>query len=71
MVLHSRGTRALPELSSLDYFFGVVVAFAAAETGAAAAAASIPKVQCASTFLPSDFALRITVHEVPRNFCVT
>lgn len=60
-------TGVLPgrELPSSPYFFGV----AAGET--AAAPSSIPKVQCASIFLPSDFALMMTVHVLSRNFCVT
>src|SRR5882724_1801917 len=46
------------------YFFGVGAA-------APAAPSSIPNVQCASTFFPSDFAVRITVQLVSRSFCVT
>jgi hypothetical protein len=49
------------------YFFGVEAAGAAAP----AAPSSIPNVQCASTFLPSDFAVRITVQLLSRSFWVT
>src|SRR5438445_4791302 len=67
----ARETRGLPRTSLRVYFFGVGAGFAGAGAGAPAAAASTPNVQCASTFLPSDFALTITVHELSRNFCVT
>src|SRR5216684_9428071 len=50
------------------FFFGVGVADGAE---AAAPDSSIPNVQCASIFLPSDFALRMTVHVLSRSFCVT
>ena len=56
----------LAELRKQNYFFGVTA-------GAAAGAppSSIPNVQCVSTFLSPDFALRITVQLLSRNFCVT
>jgi hypothetical protein len=38
---------------------------------AAAAPSWIPKVQCASTFFPCDFALTITLHDFSCNFWVT
>jgi hypothetical protein len=50
-----------------DYFLGV----ATGEVAAPAAPSSIPKVQCASTFFPWDFALIITLHDFSCNFCVT
>src|SRR5262249_42248893 len=57
---HPRRTR------SQNYLFGIGV-----PAGGAAAASSIPKVQCASTFLPADFALTNTLHDLSRSFCVT
>jgi hypothetical protein len=50
-----------------DYFF----AAAGGELAAVAAPSSIPKVQWVSTFLPADFALTITVHDLSRSFCGT
>ena len=58
-----------------SYRFGVATGFGAATAfGAVAppvAPSSIPNVQCASTFFPSDFALTITVQDLSRSFCVT
>ena len=50
-----------------DYFLGVAMG----EVAAPAAPSSIPKVQCASTFFPWDFALIITLHDFSCSFCVT
>src|SRR5256885_16299350 len=46
------------------YFFGV----AAGVAEAAAPDSSIPNVQCASIFLSPDFAVKITVQFLSRNF---
>jgi hypothetical protein len=48
------------------YFFGV----GEADGAAGEPASSTAKVQCVSTFLPSDFASTITLH-LSRNFFVT
>ena len=47
------------------YFFGV------GDVAGPAPCSSIPNVQWVSTFLPSDFALTITVQVLSRSFCVT
>jgi hypothetical protein len=60
----ARAPRICPRLLH-PYFFGGV------EVAGAAPPSSTPNVQCVSIFLPSDFALRITVHDLSRSFWVT
>src|SRR5437879_5756102 len=60
---NTRDTCATRKYHRSRYFFGVADA-------AAAPASSTAKVQCASTFLPPDFASTITLH-LSRNFFVT
>jgi len=64
---HARRVR-YPEnsLQHAFYFFGV----GEADGAAGEPASSTAKVQCVSTFLPSDFASTITLH-LSRNFFVT
>src|SRR6266576_2242805 len=50
-----------------DYFFGGGVG----DFMGPPAPSSIPKVQCASTFLPCDFAVTNTLQDFSRSFCVT
>jgi hypothetical protein len=62
----TRETRALPGIIMSRYFFGV----GEAETVGETPPSSTAKVQCASTFLPPDFASTMTLH-LSRNFFVT
>src|SRR4030095_11513564 len=65
-ITHAYRMLSSASAQSRDYFLGVGMGDVAAP-----AAPSIPKVQCASTFFPCDFALMITLHDFSCNFCVT